>query len=325
MEQETQEAPVATESARDSLVNGSVTTGEDFKGTFAAPESGTPAAPEESAPPVTAPPQVQQTVPQTPSVDWKKRYDDLRRSQSQAQRRQRFAPQTGQQQTAQPAAQAAPPPATPENDWYGYGSQDLYEYMLEKKPQDVGRKVLEWGVRNNSAFIEELVEKKLHAMTAPDREIAFIDHLKTRGTDFSTRYPEAQPGAPLYDAWTQWMHENILLGNFEQDQETLRVLSDAMPEVNLSEMGFKMATYDILKQENEALKKRLGETARTAVTAQPAGGRAVPKGHTHEAIGEQVLEEARQKGLKVDPDEVGAFTRAMERVMPNFGKRKKTA
>lgn len=329
MENDNADTPPAAPdtSARDALINSSGPVGDDAVAPAAAPDtSGLPAAQPDAQPDVSAPPPV--VPPQTPAVDWQKRYSDSRRNEGKLRQqlatlqRQRTAPQP-QRQPAQQQHADQPPPASQQNDWYGYGSPEMYDLACKQRPNEVNNRVIRAGMEGNADYVRELIREENEKTLAPQREQAFLDHLNAQGTDFLASYPELNDrSSPVTQAWGQWMAENVFWGDDQQNESNMRALSDALPSVNISEMCFKMSHYDVLKQENTALKAKLAGNAQRAVVALPSGGRAVAKGSSHSAIAEQIIEEARQNGTRIDPEEVYAQQRAMERAMPNFGKRK---
>jgi len=203
-------------------------------------------------------------------------------------------------------------PAAKEVDpWFGFRDKEAFQFSMGRDPSGTLNKVVEYGAVNSPVVqerIQQAIRSELGGALAPYEEARRGELIKAQMSHVEAQYELGAPNSPMREAAKNFVYSTPWLGDLQN------YLHESHPEQNIPEVVVKLSTYDILKQENAALKKKLVTQRTQADVARPgSGGKATVKlDGSHESI----LAAAAEEVGGVEPGMMKAALRALKKYSP---------
>ena len=198
--------------------------------------------------------------------------------------------------------------AKEDNSFFGFNDQKHFQTMMQIDPKGTMQKMLEYGTTNSPLVqdkINQAIQDRLNGALAPYEEHRRGELIKAQMANVESRYDLGAPDSPMREAAARFISETPWIGELQN------YLHQNHPGQNIPEIVIKLSTYDILRQELAALKKKLTTQRSQADSARPgAGGKAKVK---DDGTPESTVVAAAEEVGGVDQGAIQAMIRAVKR------------
>jgi hypothetical protein len=191
--------------------------------------------------------------------------------------------------------------ASPQNNWFGYGSREAYVAAFGLNPEEV-RAREQLFTMQHSPEVRSALQQMVQEQVKPLHQAAYQQTLQADYQSVAARYPEAQDKAV-----------DAMVVRYAKANPWVERLKQVFPEVNLHEVAFKLGHYDQVRSELAALRGQQKERAQAAGTARSnVGGQQVRKApKTHLDAAEAAAEKLRAMGIDVPQEMVEVAKRGI--------------
>lgn len=224
--------------------------------------------------------------------------DEARRIQAESAQMRKLAVGLGQQLQklrTQPA-EAAPVPGAAK-PYFGFPSREEFNRQMQVNPDATMKQLLLHQMRDPE-FRKTLIDPAIQEHLEPLQQERMRALRVSQFEQAVQKYPGLKEGTPENDATAAWAEAN----------PDLMKAFQTMPNVNVAEVAYKLATYDLLMAERQKVQTDEASRRGRAATVRPGtGGKSVPKNGTPEEIARAI---AAETGL--GEDEVRAMADFLE-------------
>lgn len=217
---------------------------------------------------------------------------------------------------ARQANNQSQPAPSPANDFFGFGSMEALQAASARDYPGTVSKMMSYNLKNNPDMLREAVAPVMQEFMRPVQEREIAARRAANAQQHFSKYPEFKEGSQYYQTTERFIAQN---------EKWLSQLEQTNPNLNLTEVSAKLATYDVMRQELESLKAKMGQTRAKAETVRPGtGGKAIPSGNSARSSVMAALEDMRASGKgEVSEEMLAAMQRSVESHLGHIYKPKK--
>ncbi len=165
-----------------------------------------------------------------------------------------------------------------------------YAKLQATDPEAALDMVLEHRLLSNPKIADRLLGERLQPVEQVRKQMAEQEHMsrmQTNHTMTAQKYPEFKPGNPLHDMTISYVESNPWVAQAAQ----------ALPNVNMVEVAYRLATYDNMVQQLAAYKSKVVDKRAVAATVKTGtGGKVAPRSGN---IARQAAQDLADKGTTV--------------------------